>query len=265
MGERMTIKYVTWLGLIVGCSAQSYEPPDAAAGPYPTVLESDFRRELSRAQVSQLDRCCERIGMTTTFEVSDGMPLTAAGSGARYDPAAAAACVAERSALPCRLAKEPAPRIVACTEVYHGGQLQPGEECALDWDCAQREAEPIACVAMFEAGRVHRVCRPATEPIVEGDPCAPESAAAFRCEPPLICNDADVCVMPKLGDPCVVGAQFADTCPTGLVCDRSNTQRCIEPVPVGGRCDAPEECEGLACRDGVCLEPVFGVETCISR
>jgi hypothetical protein len=261
---------VTWLSLIVGCSNQLPAPMAdtvsyADAGPYPAIAESDFRRALSRSLVTQLDQCCERVGMRTTFEVSDGMPLSAAASGAHYELAAASACIAERSALPCRLAKDPVPQIAACEEVYRGGQLQLGAECAADWDCARTDAEPVGCVAVFDAGRAQRVCKPLKKPTAEGDPCAPESAGSYRCEPPLICNDAERCVMPGLGEPCVVGGQFADTCPSGLVCDRANTQHCIEPVPVGGACDAPENCESLACRDGVCLEPVFGLETCAPR
>ena len=66
----------------------------------------------------------------------------------------------------------------------------------------------------------------------------------------------------ELGEPCITGSTWVDTCAVGAVCDGTGTQRCVAPKPVGTECEAPEECEALACVDGRCREPLFVIPLC---
>jgi hypothetical protein len=40
------------------------------------------------------------------------------------------------------------------------------------------------------------------------------------------------------------------------------TKRCVKPTPVGKPCTKLEECENLACVDGLCREPLAVVPIC---
>src|SRR5688500_8458792 len=58
------------------------------------------------------------------------------------------------------------------------------------------------------------------------------------------------------GQRCLTGQQWGDTCELGSVCDRLDTERCIEPIGEGEPCEDGELCESGNCLDGVCRAPI---------
>jgi hypothetical protein len=95
-----------------------------------------------------------------------------------------------------------------------------------------------------------------------GDTC--DGTLNEACPTPLLCDPNQKRCMPlaALGEACITGSSFGDTCEAGALCDRMGTKRCIEPKPVGADCESIEECEGLACIGGVCREPLDAITLC---
>ena len=86
----------------------------------------------------------------------------------------------------------------------------------------------------------------------------------LECRWPLLCDaERGVCVpRPARGEPCLTGAGWGDTCAQGSVCDSSDSKRCVEPAEIGSPCEWPNLCEGGACIEGRCREPLSDAVDC---
>lgn len=93
--------------------------------------------------------------------------------------------------------------------------------------------------------------------LAEGESCAPDpgTSEVYRgCATPLLCDPSTLTCRPlaELGEPCVTGTVYGDTCAAGAVCDRFGSKTCVEARAVGDVCDTQEQCEGINCKDGRC-------------
>jgi hypothetical protein len=224
------------------------------------VSESDFPQRWQEARHSADQRCCEQAGLTLTesHEEPFGEAL------ASFDSAAAAACLAALEKAPCHLQKEAYAPVSSCQQVYAGTRAL-GDACFTPWDCAANETQGGYTSCALALGQVEGVCV-RRQRRAEGESCAREKERV-ECNWPLLCDEeTEVCVKrPKLGEPCMTGASWGDTCAQGSVCDRMGTKRCVKPKPVGKPCETLEECEDLACVDGLCREPLDVVPICVSE
>lgn len=230
------------------------------AGPYPTIAEADFTAAFGRAHTALLHKCCEYVARDT--DPWDGPPAPSAESGASYDEAAGSACIADYHALDCPHGKEPPRWPASCEAAYQRGSLQVDERCAIDWECA----EGLACEARPASadGEVIRACARTGTPLPGArEACLPQPVGGLRCAEPLRCGDDGRCGLPGLGEPCLVGPVYGDTCAKGWVCDREGEQRCVQPKPPGSVCESNDECELYVCIDGVCAQPVWGLNACV--
>jgi hypothetical protein len=220
----------------------------------------------TEAQTDLVDRCCRAIGFAAAANdfatgVERGLHEFAPdpAAGARYDPERAAACLAELRDTDCTELLKAAHGSAACDDVYRRGHLQLGDECHSNYDCARPDGDVTGCFATIVDGDLTRIC---TRLVLagEGESCAGGGdATVVFCEGNLLCDDSSTCVRyAARGEPCLTGPAWGDTCEVGSVCDRMDTQRCIEPTPVGEGCDTGDNrCEGLACVAGICREPLF--------
>jgi hypothetical protein len=236
----------------------------AGDGPFPPITAAEFPQQLGAARVGLLNKCCDRIGRINSV-IDTGPPAPSAASGAVYDEAAGAACIAQYHDLSCPHGKDPPQLSEACQAAYRGGRLQIGETCTTDWECQRDAQQTLICAVRLDETGVVRTCQPSGPALPSaGQSCLPEGTAGLRCLPPAECRD-DTCSLPGLGEPCLVEALYGDTCGKGLVCDREGSRLCIEPKRAGSPCASVRECELFACIDGVCAEPLWGLSACSVR
>lgn len=231
-------------------------------GPYERVPERDFIAAWGRAHTALLENCCEYFGRSVA-EAASGPPAPRAESGAIYDEAAGSACIAQLMARSCPHGKDGPTVPDACSDAFHDGQLGTNEICTSGWECRQTTETPQSCSARAEGDAIVRRCRTRGAPVPDaGEPCLPEEDGRPSCRPPLQCRPDLRCDLPQLGEPCLSGAPWGDTCAKGLVCDALDTKRCIEPLSPGSACNSWQQCELFLCVDGACAEPMFGVHAC---
>ena len=239
------------------------------------IPEDEFEAAMARARCAYEDGCCRRVGLPGVIDSCEQtwrLVLTndrpSPRSGARYDGAAAAACIDELADFDCRHVKvAEAQWPEACGRIYRRGDLQPGEhcskpgpyECALvggaDAMCWTLGATPDAseCVVLEERG--------------EGEACLgqPGGHAVRTCAPPLRCDfERRVCTrVPERGEPCNSDPFGGDTCARRSVCDAASG-RCVAPAALDTPCDpAANLCEAGSCIAGRCREPIrYSVELC---
>jgi hypothetical protein len=254
---------LSWVVVLCACSdshrAEQAEPP---------IDEADYAFARTDAELSHAERCCERVGaMGTTSGFRDAVlrgldeSQPADDSGARYDPQAAAECVAALEAAPCPNTKQAplAAILETCARIYTRGNRALGESCTSDFECAESDqGETICGAAEVTRHGIARECK-ALERAGEGQRCMSDDPfVELRCDGTLLCDDdSQRCVAPAArGERCLTGPAWGDTCERGSVCDRTDTERCIEPIAIGDACEDGELCEGLACRGGACREPI---------
>jgi hypothetical protein len=240
---------------------------DADAGPQadagtPLTAEA-FPATLVRAECEQLERCCVQAGYAAATQDCTDAPdpslLQAfTGPAERFDAHAAASCLRELAQGECPRQKHARlSRPQACNEAYLPGGAARGEACERTSDCRAVAGEVSYCAADWTEGGTSRRCVRSLE-VGEGEACTdPDPLVQRRCALGLLCDDSAHCVRPaRLGDTCLTGPIWGDTCAAGSVCDRTDTRTCVAAVAQGEACAVPEDCEGLLCSDGVCGPPV---------
>lgn len=267
--------------MLAACSSSHHADPDAKLpygiyyqgdGPFPRVSEEEFPSRLAEVQAREDERCCQRAELPSrgvydsvfaSLEESFSANSIDPASGARFDPAAAAACIARREARDCPTSKQVSIAEDACNFVYKRGERRIGEPCSADWDCAAPAHDArVGCQAY---SRSDSVCT-LYSALGEGADCS-DPDPDKQCSWGLWCDpERSKCVRPaRLGEPCLTGPSLGDTCERGAVCDRRNTKRCVKPKTVGAACSELEECEWLACVDGSCREPWISISICPTR
>jgi hypothetical protein len=237
------------------------------AGPYPLVDEAMFARAMADARDERDGRCCAQLDLVLTSN-SVPEPVPDPGSGVRFDPAAAAACVAETARAACELEKATSAAPEACRHVYEGGRRAQGEPCLSNWECSPGDtpgAHGNCSVSLGKGGVWQQGVCYEFRAAEEGEDCSPaDSLNMVECKWPLICSpETNVCVQrPTLGQTCITGSAWGDTCGPGSVCDRQQSDRCVMPKAIGEVCSALEECESLACIGGRCRAPLFVAPLC---
>jgi hypothetical protein len=258
----MRISYTFGLALVgsMGCyDSDARRPPEQ-------VEESAYEQALADFRLVEAEACCEEAGARGVWSgyrdaVLRGLTEDAPSpdSGARYDPQAAAACLDSLAPLPCWHLKMPFPPARddnPCARIYRRGNRQLGEECRTHWDCAEHARGDTTCGFGRRVGpdTIMDVCK-LQFLVEEGEPCVEDDPLTeLYCRWPLLCDPtSERCVArAERGEPCLVGLSWGDTCAAGSVCDRSDTERCIEPIAVGDACEDGERCEGSACVEETC-------------
>lgn len=264
----MVIAYTGW-----ACSTRNPRVEDSSkdagdagmdAGGDAGATEAErFAKAWGRATRDHFTRCCHGIHMAGPISAVS-FPLPPARSGVRFDAAAAEKCIAETESLPCELQKQAHPIAPSCALVFSRGDVAIGQPCTSEFECAQPAGKITACIEHFIDKKVEFRCTVIRE-ADEGDPCfADNDDEWIDCPSPLICDDKrNLCSAPaKLGDTCVTGSIYGDTCAGGAVCDRNDTHQCVKPKAIGESCSKLEDCEALACIDGVCVKPLFALPMC---
>jgi len=258
-------------GWLLGACYESgtRQAPESEAGAPPPLTEASYVTRYVEAETDFTQGCCMQngyAGLADDFAASvergldEDAPLPEA--GARFDPEAAAECLAWLGNRDCsELLKQPHRVRLGCDRVYTRGHRRLGETCRSTFDCALSNGQPTSC----EVTRVTRdgfeySCARYVE-VGEGESCTSDDPMTARyCVSGLLCDERlGVCVhLAARGEPCMTGPTWGDTCEVGSVCDWDGTQRCVEPTPVGAAC-APggNLCEGAVCRAGTCREPLF--------
>jgi len=148
------------------------------------------------------------------------------------------------------------------------GTCAVGESCSPEGVCElpQPNGEPCAAFANCLSNYCDNdsVCAeaPVNFATAEGQPCE----WPYECQPNLYC-DLDlaepVCVpAPELGEACNAGS-VAIVCASGAYCGVDGV--CLERIPVGGRCEKPDECATFVCDAGVCQEHSLFGEPCVTN
>jgi hypothetical protein len=239
-----------------------------ACGTQPnSVREDEFAGALAEAICTNIGPCCEKsqighVGPSCADQVRRiWSPDLQRARKAHlvYDARAAARCVAEsrEQVVACQTFKEfvdePTP---SCADVYRGGKVALGDECASPWDCAESSAGRVSCHYSLREERLFCAIRE-TVGIGEKPEARSETHTYSECESSLIQDSDGYCrERPKLGEPCT---GFNDPCEFGAVCDGLNTEKCVVPLPTGSACDDSLQCEGFWCNEGRCTEPIGGI------
>jgi hypothetical protein len=258
----------------VGCYGASSN--DSPADPTEVKDEGAYVRVRAEVELRHVERCCEEAGARGVDRsymdairrgLSEDRP--ARESGARYDPEAAAQCLAALADWVCLDQKEPGPVVVnsPCGRIYQRGDRALGESCESDYDCAEPDGTTTTCgVSDVTSEGLVYACQ-VLDVVREGEPCeSPEPLLALYCQWPLLCHPETArCVaLAERGEECITGSAWGDTCATGSVCDRLGSATCIEPIAKGEPCeDDGELCESLACADGLCRPAIYDTTACI--
>jgi len=225
------------------------------------IAEEDWAAIGGEADAQGLDSCCRQQGSTGALassidSLTRGYERPRAGTGVRFNPRAAAACLAVISENGCLPAKEPFDPTVsgACLRVYERGSLEVGEECVSDFECSEANAAYTYCGSTYVGDELVFMCESQGLERNLGESCSDAG-----CRWGLWCDPETVrCAEPAArGEACIIGASYGDTCAKGSRCDRSDTEICVAPVPVGEPCDSEAQCEWGACFGGLCREPLL--------
>ena len=141
-----------------------------------------------------------------------------------------------------------------CESVFEG-QLDPGEECRYNSQCAHDENSKGYCLEQTDT----RQCVIAIN-TKEGDTCDTVVSSDWQihvCVAPAFCSlpttvsTTGVCkVAAQVGDDCAEQA-----CAVGTYCDFS-TVKCTEGRGSGETCDGSYQCKSLSCTENKCTAPV---------
>lgn len=230
--------------LQVACGGKASTPSSEES----SVAEVDFPAAMAHAVCDGLDACCRLAGFADSiaecfdreFEAFATNAEAARLGGAKYDAAAAAACVAmsrERTSA-CLSSKQASLFVEPCLRAYQGGTVEIGGECTTLWACASPPDEMATCLA----GACVGVDFPG-----DGDSCY----VMALCEPGLFCRVNTCRPLVPLGEPCVWGAD-GDYCEAGATCDHLGTGRCVAAKAAGEPCTSKYECEEYSCLNGHC-------------
>jgi hypothetical protein len=200
------------------------------------------------------------------------------------------------AASPCPLAGELPGE--ACRAIFVG-QIQPGEECARDEQCAFGygcTASEEQCGACVQRNGVGRPCNPGgclpglacvnddgedvctdapPAPAIAGDPCVDDADCGQALTTGLVCRESE-CVELEIVDVAqecdvdVFAGAGTRVCSDGLTVTRCNDDdgdgvgSCIQRNLVGDGCTDPSECHGLEafCEDGTCAPTGQLGDTC---
>lgn len=179
--------------------------------------------------------------------------------GARYDPVAAARCIDELTDI---LASCPTYKTAgyaeSCSAAFTDKPTPPGAACSSRWECADDGAIRRTCwLSSSPDGTKTQMSCGNEMRLGLGDRCV--DVQDDGCKRPLFCdyNGSGTCrPYARLGEPCVTGSNFGDTCAPGATCDRQGSKMCVAAKKPGEPCVAQEECEGLRCRNGRCAPPL---------
>lgn len=219
----------------------------------PPLEAAGFAAAYAHAYCGTLGGCCAGLGQqpassceaTVASQVQADMD-GATSAGAVYDGGGARRCVDALAALACPMLKTSVFLMPAeCEQIFNDKPTAKGSPCSSRWQCA--DAPP--------AGGRCKLQKCVLEiPVDPGAACVPsmpspnEYLACKFCE-----SETGVCwALGELGEPCITGQNWGDTCVPGALCDRVHTKTCVKPKAVGEVCNSVEECEGLACKDGRC-------------
>jgi len=262
--------------IAAGCSRTHGAQPEPDAGAFTSqagspapIAEAGYMRSLAETECGLFTRCCEQAGLAAPGDsCAQGLEAVLAphspdaATGARYDPDAAARCIAELARAGCGSAKGVRDLPSACDATYVRGRLQPGERCQSDYECAPDDAgRTTTCSLELKADEWQQVCR-IIELRAEGEPCtevASEPHVWVTCDASSFCDEArGVCVgRAEPGEACLTGPSYGDTCAPGSVCDREGSARCVAPAAVGHACEPQHNlCEAGACIAGKCRLPL---------
>jgi hypothetical protein len=243
---------------LIACD-KSHNAKDSESAP---VSASDYPDRLTEA-IYELDmRCCQRAGLIRSEPSDEPWPE----ARAKFDAKVAAQCLAQTARMPCPLEKGDLESFQppVCRKVYTG-TVALGEPCFTPWDCAPSDQSDEYIGCPLGLGASSSVCTRVFQRKA-GESCrlVRTHSDELDCAPPLLCDDQKgVCVpRAKLGERCLTSADWGDTCAPGAMCDRTGTKRCVKPTPVGQPCDTIEDCESLACVDGLCREPLSILPLC---
>ncbi len=178
----------------------------------PSIALEDLQAETVRARCDRIVRC----GLLTSHETcvayfrapDEGELLAAIEAGKiRYDGASALRCLDALAALPCDEASAEARAPIEACERMLRGQLEVGDACAFDGECASGACdEPVCPRDTCCAG----ACLP-TRVAAEGEPCATDG----ECVRGTFCSSQGACTPPSArGQPCRLDAH----CDHGLLC-----------------------------------------------
>jgi hypothetical protein len=253
----------TLFALVVTGASACYDS-DAGRPREAVEDEAAFEQALAEVDWMQAQACCQEAGArgvesTLRAAILRGMAedRPSPDSGARYDAQAAAACLDELAAPAlCWQLKTPFPRAndSPCARVYQRGNRQLGEVCRSFWDCAEHARGEATCgFGSVAPDGIIDVCK-LQFLAEEGEPCADDDPETeVYCQWPLLCDPSERCVArAERGERCITGFNWGDTCALGSVCDRLDTERCVEPIGVGEACSDDELCEGSACVEETC-------------
>lgn len=222
------------------------------------IAEEDWATLKGEANAQGLESCCHQQGSTgalasTLDSLTRGEERPRASTGVRFNPRAAAACLAVIAENGCLPAKEPFDTTVsrACLRVYERGTLEVGEECVVDWECSEAGAAPTYCGSTYVGDELVFMCEALGVENDLGESCLGACRWGLWCD-----AETNRCVEPAArGEACIT--DDLDSCAKGSRCDRSDTGICVAPVPVGEPCDSGEQCEWSACFGGLCREPLL--------
>jgi len=296
--------------LCAGCGEGAGGEADAALADGGGLSPADFARESARLHCEEVLRCESRYGASTVDifesichpsarESSGNEQLRAVERGrARFDEAAAAACLTELAALTCPRGQPT--EVPACARVFTGlvplgeacsvGSLDKsgGLECVVGAVCNIRSSCPGRCELPRNSGGdlgapcdvgnpcdLDHHCREGIcgALLVVGEGCESHGDCFFSN---LICGPStggmNVCVDPyaatAAGGACVGFSFLSDTCPVELVCvcdECTIAGTCVIPAPLGAPCNSTTPC-GLSarCVEGSC-RPIAASEGDCSR
>jgi hypothetical protein len=229
-----------------------------------SVSAAEFPERMGVAMSSWDQRCCEQAGLTVDDQSARYAAVWhAEGAHRKFDAAAAGKCLDALETSSCLSQKSATALPEPCRKAIVG-TIALGEACATSLDCAPSGRTDRYNICIGGPKGAPSVCT-RVDRRSAGQSCGqPVDEVWSECTPPLLCDtEREICVRrAKLGEPCLTGPLWGDTCDVGLVCDRNGSKRCVKPTPVGGPCTSVDECENLACVEGVCREPLFIVPLC---
>lgn len=232
-----------------------------------TIDESHFAAAYAAAACRTFAPCCAVYGETPASDCEarqrDAIQANLARAvavGAEYDSFAAARCVDDLGTV---LASCPTYKTAtypeSCSAIFTHKPTPAGAPCSSPWECADDGAIRRTCWTSV-SGDTKTWCGDAPA-LTAGERCV--DAADDRCEWPLLCDStgSGTCrPLAQLGEPCLTGPSWGDTCAAGAVCDRLGSKTCVAAKKTGEACERLEECEGLRCGNGRCAPPVAPYE-----
>lgn len=259
------VRAATWTTLalttlLVGCGRLETSPA--------TIDEPQFADAFAASLCGAFSPCCAKFGEAPTDDCEarqrDAIRAEldrALEVGAKYDPVAAARCVADLAVMlaTCPTTKTYA-SLESCAEVFTAKPTSAGAPCSSAWECADDGAREGFCATTYEVdGAVTGRCEQTTI-LRAGERCVTDAGEiGGTCKRPLLCayNGSGTCQpYARLGEPCLTGPNWGDTCEPGATCDRRASKRCVAAKKVGEPCEQLEECEELRCGNGRCVPPL---------